>query len=333
MQSIGQEEFVISSFLVQNDQLVYSTQELDSAETLGVTKGQNKNVWLLPDYYFGISLVGRTIESIVQQRTFTNILLVVVLDLVLILGALFVVRNVRREIQLAQNKSDFVSNVSHEIRTPLSLISMFAETLQMGRVKTDDKKNEYYSIIGKEANRLTGLVNTILNFSKMEANKKVYHYDKVNLNDILRDILDSYEYHLGSKGFEYKIDLDESLEIVDADHDAVSEAVRNLLDNAVKYSNDNKLIEIRSGKEKQYAIIEVKDHGVGIPKVHQKHIFDKFYRVESGLVHNTKGTGLGLSLVKHIMDAHHGKVVIDSAEGKGSSFTLYFPITQTENGS
>lgn len=327
MQTIAGEKFIISSFLASSDSLIYSTQSLLDGEDSKII-GQKKSIWLTPNYLFGIALKGTTINDLVEQRTFSNIILIIAVDLILLIGAWFVLRNIKREMQLVQNKSDFVSNVSHEIRTPLSLISMFAETLQMDRVKTEQKKKDYYSIINKEANRLTGLVNSILNFSKMEANQKEYKFGEVNLNKVVSDILNSYDYHLTNNGFTSKCDLTNDLPIIEADHEAISEAIRNLLDNAIKYSKSKKSIELKTGISDGYAYTEVKDEGVGIPKSLQKNIFDKFYRVATGSVHNTKGTGLGLAIVKHIVDSHKGKIILESDEGKGCSVKLFFPIYQ-----
>ncbi|UCH65563.1 MAG: HAMP domain-containing histidine kinase, partial [Ignavibacterium sp.] len=287
---------------------------------------QERALWIFPNYKVGISLVGSTIEDLVKDRVVTNIILISLLTLVLIVGVYIVYRNIKREVEIAQIKSDFVSNVSHELRTPLSLISMFAETLEMGRAKTEEKKYEYYSIISREANRLGRIVNTILNFSKMEAGKRKYHIEEKDLNIVIEKIFENYSFHLRNKGFEFIYNPAENLPTVNIDEEAVSEAVINLIDNAVKYSPDKKQIEINTGIDSTYEFVEVADKGIGISHEDQRKIFDKFFRVSSALVHDTKGTGLGLSIVKHVMDAHGGRVVLKSKQGVGSSFQLLFPV-------
>ena len=285
-----------------------------------------KNMWLLPGYSLGILLQGETIDSLVKQRAVTNLALIVVLIVVLLFGVFIVFRNVRKEIEISQMKSDFVSNVSHELRTPLSMIRMFAETLEMGRARTEEKKQEYYSIITQETSRLSRIVNSILNFSKIEAGKRNYNFVDTFLNDIVETVFTSYKTHLEQNGFEAIIKKDETIPVQRLDEEAVSEAVMNLLDNAVKYSKDKKVILVRTGFDKDSSFVEVQDYGIGIPKEDQKKIYEKFFRVSSGLVHNVKGTGLGLSIVKHVIEAHKGKIELESEPGKGSTFRLKFPL-------
>lgn len=321
MQEIAKDEFIITVSKNQNKEKVFSTERVNNTSVQ-----QEKTLWLLPEYSLGISLKGTTIETIVRERMYLNLLLILALILTLITGAWIIFRNVKREVELAQIKSDFVSNVSHELRTPLALISMFAETLEMDRVKNDSKKKEYYSIISHEANRLGRIVNTILNFSKMEAGKRKFNFAEEDLNDIAVSVYQNYSYHLFNKGFEFEFEPGIDLQKVIVDREAVSEAIVNLLDNGVKYSGDNKFIKMITRMEDNFAVIEIQDKGIGISEEDQKKIFDKFYRVSTGLVHNTKGTGLGLSLVKQIVDAHKGRISLTSKPGEGSSFKLLFSI-------
>jgi len=325
IQTIAREKFIISAYTKDNDSMVYSSESLDDiSDPQNIP--QKKEIWLLPNYYLGIFLKGKTIGALVNERSRTSIFLILILNGVLLVGVWLVYRNIKREIQLAQTKSDFVSNVSHEIRTPLSLISMFAETLEMGRVKSDEKRQEYYSIISKETQRLAGIVNSILNFSKMEANKRKYQFQSVDLNLVVDDVLKTYDFHLKNKGFSYSFQPDSEIETVNADKEAVSEAVINLVDNAIKYSKNQKKIDLKTRQEDGFAIIEVTDYGIGISKENQKEVFEKFFRVGGHMIHNTKGTGLGLSIVKHIMNAHKGKITLESSLDAGSSFRLHFPF-------
>jgi two-component system phosphate regulon sensor histidine kinase PhoR len=322
LQEVAQQEFLISVFNREENYQFNSSKDFKIGEVQ-----QSKSLWIFPDYQIGISLVGQTIEDLVQQRAITNILLIGLLTVVLIIGVWIVYRNIRKEVEIAQIKSDFVSNVSHELRTPLSLISMFSETLEMDRIKTEEKKKEYYSIISQEANRLSKIVNSILNFSKMEAGKRQYNFVDSYLNDVAENVYRSYKFHLEQKGFTFNIIKDESIPIIKIDEEAVSEAIVNLVDNAVKYSDNNREITIRTGLESNFTYVEVEDKGIGIPERDKKKIFEKFFRVSSGNVHNVKGSGIGLSIVKHIVDAHKGKIELSSEVGKGSKFKLLFPLS------
>lgn len=325
IQEIAQKEFVISIF-----NPVENFQFNSSIDFKVRDVQQSKPLWIFPKYNIGISLIGQTIEDLVQQRALINILLIGLLTIVLILGVWIVYRNIKREVELAQIKSDFVSNVSHELRTPLSLISMFSETLEMDRIKTEEKKKEYYSIISQEANRLGKIVNSILNFSKMEAGKRQYNFVESYLNDVAENVYRSYKFHLEQKGFIFTLVKDEAIPIIKIDEEAISEAIVNLVDNAVKYSDDNKEITFRTGMENNFAFVEVEDKGIGIPEKDQKKVFDKFFRVSSGNVHNVKGSGIGLSIVKHIIDAHKGKIELSSEVNKGSRFKLLLPLSSSK---
>lgn len=321
LQEMAGDEFILA---------VLPENETDSVFTTEFTPlnqiKQKKRIWLFPNYYLGIRLKGQTVEELARSRFYRNLFLILILDLILLGVIWFVYRNILKEIELARMKSDFVSNVSHELKTPLSLIRMFAETLEMNRVASKEKKQEYYRVISQETERLTHLVNNILNFSRMEAGRKEYHFQTLNLNELVKKVLDNYNYHLQQNGFEVKTEFAAKLPNVKVDEESLSEALLNLIDNAIKYSNEEKFVAIKTGVDNSSVFLEVEDRGIGIDHAQKEKVFEKFYRVSSGLIHNTKGSGLGLTLVKNIMDAHNGKVKLDSQIGKGSRFTLYLPI-------
>jgi two-component system phosphate regulon sensor histidine kinase PhoR len=326
MQLAAGEQFVIACKKIDTDSIFYSTGILEIDQDVISNK-----LWLFPNYAFSIQLRGLTIEKLVRDRVYNNILLMSVLTILLIGASYFVIKNIKKEIEIAKIKSDFVSNVSHEIRTPLALISMYSETLELDRVKTEEKKREYYSIISSETKRLTRIVNSILNFSKMEAGKRTYNFTPTNITTVSKELINIYENHLKSEGFECIVKFDDNLPLISADGEAISEAILNLIDNAIKYSENNKKIEITTGKTGKNIFIGIKDYGIGISEKDQKKIFDKFFRVTNAFVHNTKGTGLGLSLVKHIMDAHNGQIELNSKIGVGSEFILLFNTDQNKN--
>jgi two-component system phosphate regulon sensor histidine kinase PhoR len=317
------DEFILSVVRKDNNLQVYATGPLRPGE-----ERQIKDLWLFPDYSLGIRLKGQTIEELVRERFYRNLSLLMILDIMIVIGVWFVYRTVRREMELSKLKSDFVSNVSHELRTPLSLIRMFGETLEMGRVPSEEKKQEYYATIVRETERLSGLVNNILSFSRMESGKKEYHFSNTDVNAVVQKVLSSYQSHLEHLGFTLETKLAARLPLILADSEAVSEALLNVVDNAIKYSEAQKSIKITTGIIGRSVYVEVEDHGIGIPPEEQSKIFEKFYRVSSGLVHEIRGSGLGLTLVQHIMDAHKGEITVRSQVGEGSTFRLSFPISE-----
>ena len=331
LQTIAQDKFIISAFYREQEEPVYSTMDSVAAnpvDAMAITK----DFWLLPDYFLGIDAGGTSVFDIIQERMLLNVGLLILMLLILSVGLILIYRNIKKELRLAQNKSEFVSNVSHEFRTPLALISMFAETLEMGRVRSDEKKREYYQIIHKESARLTGMVNKILTFSQIDANKKEFHPENTELNMLTDDILDTYSFHLEQKGFTCKREMRTEEIFVSVDTEAMQEVIINLLHNALKYSGDSKEIDVITGTRNGQAFLTVRDYGIGISKEDQEKIFEKFFRVSTGDIAKSKGTGLGLSLVKYIVEQHGGKVEVESRPGKGSAFTVYLPETEQHNG-
>ena len=323
LSEVAGEEFILAVMDKRSGDIITSTSAVRAVELK-----QSKQVWLFPNYVLGIRLKGETIDELVQSRFTRNMYLIVALDVVLLAGTWLVYRTIRREMELVRLKSDFVSNVSHELRTPLSLIRMFAETLEMKRVKTEKKKTEYYRTILQETERLTRLVNNILSFSRMEAGRREYHFHSVDLNSVVKSVLDVYEYQLHAKGFATSMKLAERLPAIIGDDEALAEALHNIVDNAIKYSGEGKYLAAQTGMRQGRVFVQVQDKGIGIAAQHHARIFEKFFRVSGGLVHTAKGSGLGLSLAQHIVQAHHGRIEVESEPGKGSTFRLLFPAVE-----
>ena len=272
-----------------------------------------------------IKLRGTTLAAIGQRFARISFLSLAALSLVLAGGIALTYRSVTKEMALARLKSDFVSNVSHELRTPLSLIRLYAETLEMGRLTTPEKHQEYYRIIRKESERLTSLINNILDFSRIEAGRKEYDFRETDMKELVHNTLDSYRYQLEQNGFQFEEKIDE-VPPMRVDREAMARSLLNLVNNALKYSQDRKFIGVSLYRDNGSVKLEVVDQGIGIPHQEQQKIFEKFYRVGDPLVHNTKGSGLGLSLVRHIVTAHGGEVLVDSTPGQGSKFTIELPV-------
>ena len=245
---------------------------------------------------------------------------------VILLGAvLLALGAVARQMRLSQMKSDFVSNVSHELRTPLSSIRVFGEYMRLGRVNRDEKIREYGEYIEAESRRLTTLINNILDFSKIESAEKKYRFCDTDVVELVRHTVCGFEVPLREQGVKIAFRAGDARPQLQLDKDAIAQVLMNLLDNAVKYSNGEKEIDVSVDVKDHEVRIAVRDRGIGIAASEQKKIFEKFYRVGSGLVHDVKGSGLGLSIVQHVVEAHNGRVEIESAPGQGSTFTIVLP--------
>ena len=300
------------------------------ATSAGWGSGKPEVTYKLDDPFRGLALgikfQGTTADAIGRRWVWQSFLILGVLSVLMIGGLVLTYRSVNKQVALARLKSDFVSNVSHELRTPLALIRLYAETLELGRITTQEKKNEYYSIIRKESERLSALINNILDFSRIEAGAKEYDFRETDIAELVRNTLDSYRYQIEQQGFALEEQIDFGIPAVKVDREAIARALVNLVNNALKYSDSEKFLGVRLYREQSVLKLEVSDRGIGIERNEQSRIFDKFYRTCDPLVHNTKGSGLGLSLVRHITRAHGGDVEVESTPGRGSKFTLSLPL-------
>jgi signal transduction histidine kinase len=277
----------------------------------------------------GIKFQGTSVKELGETWMHRSFLILGILSLMIIGGLILTKHIVGKEMALAKLKADFVSNVSHELRTPLALIRLYAETLELGRITTPDKKQQYYRIIRKESERLTSLINNILDFSRIEAGRKEYEFRETDIAELVRNTLDSYRYQIEQQGFALEESIDPNLPPVPVDREAIARALVNLVNNALKYSKDDKFIGVKLYRDNGAVNLEVTDHGIGIARRDQSKIFEKFYRAGDPLVHNTKGSGLGLSLVRHITHAHGGNIAVESTPGRGSRFIMSLPLPPT----
>ena len=261
--------------------------------------------------------IGRQIH---QLRTwYLGIMSFVFLAVILALGSLWF--SARAQLTLAQKKDDFISAVSHELRTPLTSIRMHAEMLEKNWIKSEGKLTEYYKNMRQESERLSRLIENVLDFSRIQRGRKKYHFKGGDINKYVEDVVEMMAPYAAHKGFSIKTELCQIGEIT-FDGDAVTQIVVNLLDNAIKYARNaaDKTITIRTKSENQYTIIEVEDHGPGIPHGQREKIFQEFYRIGAEATRETTGSGLGLALVKKFVQAHNGFVEIINAKPNGVIF-------------
>ncbi len=259
-----------------------------------------------------------------------NIALSVLLATALIGGVILAFRAANRAMKLSDMKSEFVSNVSHELRTPLSSIRVFGELLRLGRARTPERVQEYGAHIESEARRLSRLIDNILDFSRIDSGRKTYRFVPTDIGKLVESTVETFAVRLQESGFRLTLNMpDTPLPEVNADADAVGQALSNLLDNAVKYSGESRDIFVDVKTDRGNFVISVRDEGIGIARDEQPKVFERFHRVGTGLVHDVKGSGLGLSIVHHIVEAHRGRVTIDSQPGAGSTFSIHLPLNDS----
>jgi signal transduction histidine kinase len=239
-------------------------------------------------------------------------------------GVLLLLGHMSREARTNRLRSEFVSSVSHELKTPITLVRLYSETLLRHAGLREAERTDFYRIIMRESERLGRLVNQILAFSRVERGDQTYKFEEGDLAPALSGIVEDYREFLERSGFSVKRVLPDSTPLVRFDPAALSQAVINLLDNAVKYSGESRDIAVRLDVRDGDVAFEVEDHGVGIAVSEQQKIFDRFYRVQNGS--GKGGYGLGLFMVRHIMDAHGGRAEVESEPGRGSRFRLIFPV-------
>jgi len=239
------------------------------------------------------------------------------------LGLVSLWRNARAQLKLAQKKDDFISAVSHELRTPLTSIRMYSEMLEKNWVKSPDKAAEYYRNMRQESERLSRLIENVLDFSRIQRGQKKYSFCVGDLNKCVADVVEMMKPHAIQKGFTIRTELGR-VEPTAFDGDAVTQIVVNLLDNAIKYARntEDRTIIVRTARNEKFVLIEVEDHGPGVPHRQRKKIFEQFYRAGAEATRETTGTGLGLALVKKFTEAHSGFVEIISARPTGAIFRV-----------
>jgi len=255
------------------------------------------------------------------QDWYLSVVTVVLLAVTLGLAGLW--HNARAQIKLAQKKDDFISAVSHELRTPLTSIRMYSEMLEKNWVKSQDKLTEYYRSMRQESERLSRLIENVLDFSRIQRKQKKYMFKVGDINRCVADVVEMMAPYATQRNFSIKTELGQ-LGQTAFDNDAITQIVVNLLDNAIKYAcnAEDRTITVRTKSEGQFVLIEVEDHGPGVPHRQHKKVFEEFYRIGAEATRETTGTGLGLALVKKFAQAHNGFVEILTAKPTGAIFRV-----------
>lgn len=302
---------------------VYSRAPLGDAEpVLSVGFREALPNWRLAVY----QAAGASPRQAVRRQVMLFMVAFGALLAVIVAGVVTTWRLMRRETEMARLKSDFVANVSHDLKTPLSVIRMFGETLEMGRVTDEARRREYYRVITRESERLSRLIDNVLDFSRIEGGRQTYQLSPTAVEPLIRDAVEAFAYPLAQQGFKVEVNLARDLPEIPMDAEAVGQALANLIDNAIKYSADERALTVDARIVDGRLALTVTDRGLGIPKTEQAKIFEKFYRVGRSDTQGRRGSGVGLALVRHIAEAHGGDVTVESAPGEGSRFTLWLPL-------
>lgn len=308
----SQASFLYSSDASKEDRLEQSPYRYNFNPIGVVSTGQ----------YF-ITLAFPHKELFLQSNT--KVYLYMTIFLLVVISVMFIisVRTIAAQWRLNQMKTEFISNMTHEIKTPLSTIGLACEMLQEN--ETNDKT--FINIIADENKRMRVLVETILQSAKMSNKNFAINPKEMDINTVIATVLQSFSLTIGNRGGLIETHLDADPATIEADELHITNMVYNLVDNAIKYSTDTPHIVVSTTREGDKVKIRVQDHGIGIAKENQKRVFEKFYRVSTGNVHNVKGFGIGLNYVAQVVRLHHGHIALESELGHGSTFTVTLPVT------
>jgi signal transduction histidine kinase len=260
-----------------------------------------------------------------RENVLHGLLVVLIVGLIL-LAAFLIARDISRESETIRHKTDFVQNISHELKTPLTLIKLYGEILRDRITLPEEDRSEAYEVIIGESERLSHMINNVLDFSRIERGKKEFEMKTDDLPGVVKNTLESYRYHLEKKGFSIREEIQTDLPLMVFDREAIASVLINLLSNAVKFSPGKKEVSVRLFKKENDAILQVEDKGMGIPKKEMDKIFRRFYRATDKVISGSRGSGLGLTIAKYIAEAHKGTIEVESQPGIGSTFSVILPI-------
>ena len=278
-------------------------------------------IWENNDYYFGVMFPNKPGTLLNQMGIWIFLSAVLFVVIIFFAYALFIILKQRK---FSETQKQFINNMTHEFRTPISTIQLSSGVLQNPDILKDtDRLFSYVQIIKEESNRLLYQVENILQVSIIEDKKLKLKKESLDVHKIILEIVANFNLVLQDNNI--KTNLEAARSVISADRINFSNMIRNLIDNAIKYSKEAPMVSVRTKDEKKGVLIEISDTGIGISKEHQKKIFTKFYRVSTGNLHDVKGFGLGLNFVKNMVKLHGGVIHLESRLGEGSRFKLIFP--------
>lgn len=323
------EEFEYAIYDCFSDSIVYgariNTQKGLRSDAGDVTAQKRFNK---DGHYFGIYFPSKTNLLIRQMDVWIFSSLLILLVVVFFSYAIFIILKQKR---LSEVKTDFINNMTHELKTPISTISVSSEMLLREEVGGDpERRQRYATIIRHENDRLKSQVERVLQVATLSPDKLNLNPEAVDMHEVIEHAMSSVDLHIRERGGQMRFDLKATQHVIQGDHVHLTNLVHNLLDNAIKYSEAEPDVHISTHSDSRLFHLEISDKGIGIDERHHKMIFDKFFRVPTGNVHNVKGFGLGLFYVKTVVEAHGGRVSLKSQKGKGSTFCVQLPVTKNE---
>jgi two-component system phosphate regulon sensor histidine kinase PhoR len=283
------------------------------------------------DPFETLSIVIPDYKAVVMKQMRWMICGVIFFTLVIVSAFYVTVSTLLKQKKLSEIKNDFINNMTHEFKTPLATISLAVDAMRNEKVVSDREKSAYFSSIIKEENRrMNKQVETILQAALIDRQELQLKVQPLHVNQLIRRVLDNFKLQLEEIHANVVLQLDEGYDMAEADEVHFNNLISNLVDNAIKYSREELTIRIQTQRNGKNMVIRMEDNGIGMTKETQRRIFEKFYRAHTGNVHNVKGFGLGLSYVKSVVDAHNGRIKVESAIGKGTTFILEIPLIMQE---
>ncbi len=328
--------------LDESGRLIAGTEQADRGPFVTGLVGASFPDWTIQLFFKDSDVLKRAADEQITTYIWTGLLVIL---LILVSGAV-AAKSIGRQVKLNKLKNDFIATVTHELKTPLASMRVLVDTLLEGctagsheaperalsqsgsqpRARRDSRMvTEYLQLISKENERLSRLIDNFLTFSRMERNKQAFQMRRVSPVNIARTAAEAVKTKLGRGNCRFETDIPDELPEIEADHDALVTVLVNLLDNAYKYSCDEKQIKLSVTTEDASVCFRVRDNGLGIPRRALKKVFRRFYQVDRSLTRRAEGCGLGLSIAKFIVDAHEGTITVESRPGQGSTFTVTVP--------
>ena len=314
----------------------------DNSIPLFIPKENNNRDWrkpfvareiseLLPHWETAVYLINPDLVKLKAKFMKSIVyILITIMSISILLGSILILRSLYFEINLAKKKTTFVANVSHELKTPLTSIRMFAEILKEKRQTDEKKKHKYLEIMVSETERLTRLINNVLDFSKINEKKKKYNKKNIDCIKLCENIFESQKVRLIHNGFKFYFNTKIKKIIINADEEAMKQVILNLISNAEKYTIDKKEINLSVYTDNNNVVIQIEDRGIGIPLKHANKIFKEFYRIDDTLTSKVKGTGLGLTIAQKIINDHNGSIIYKPRNKGGSIFQIILPLNNIQ---